>query len=202
MRSLQQSTAYALMVFMTDSADHIAGKTGLTLTITASKAGAAFASISPSVTERGNGWYNLDLTTAHTDTLGDLAIRCTAAGADPTDLVCQVQVTAAALVSDLTAIKAKTDALPADPADQSLLAAAIDGVPVNVRSELAAELARVDVAVSTRNATAPDNAGITAIKAKTDALTISGGNVAADIKAVNGYAVTGTGATGNEWGPA
>lgn len=111
MRSLQQSAAYALMVFMTDSADHITGKTGLTLTITASKAGAAFASITPTVTERGNGWYNLDLTTAHTDTLGDLAIRCTATGADPTDLVCQVQVTAAALSGDLTAVKAKTDTL-------------------------------------------------------------------------------------------
>lgn len=111
MRSLQQSSAYALMVFMTDSADHIAGKAGLTLTITASKAGAAFASITPTVTERGNGWYSLALTTAHTDTLGDLAIRCTAAGADPTDLVCQVQVTAAALAGDLTAIKAKTDSL-------------------------------------------------------------------------------------------
>jgi hypothetical protein len=202
MRSLQQSATYALMVLMTDSADHVTGKAGLTLTITASKAGGAFAAITPTVTERGNGWYNLDLTTAHTDTLGDLAIRCTATGADPTDLVCQVQVTPAALVSDLTAIKAKTDALPSDPADQSALVAVIGLVPAAVRSEMATELARVDVAVSTRNATAPDNAGVAAIKAKTDALTISGGNVAADIKAVNGYAVTGTGQTGTEWGPA
>ena len=186
MRSLQQSSAYALMVFMTDSADHIAGKTGLTLTITASKAGAAFASISPTVTERGNGWYNLDLTTAHTDTFGDLAIRCTAAGADPTDLVCQVQVTAAALVSDITAIKAKTDNLPSDPADQSLLAAAIGAVPAAVRSELATELA--DVA---------------AIQAKTDALTFTvPGQVDANIQYVNDVAVTGNGQAGTEWGPA
>jgi hypothetical protein len=44
-----------------------------------------------------------------------------------------------------------------------------------VRTELATELARVDVATSTRLAatgyTAPDNAGIAAIKAKTDTLT-------------------------------
>jgi hypothetical protein len=172
MRSLQQSTAYALMVFMTDSADHIAGKTGLTLTITASKAGAAFASISPSVTERGNGWYNLDLTTAHTDTLGDLAIRCTAAGADPTDLVCQVQVTAAALVSDLTAIKAKTDALPVDPA----------GV-----SDLPSE---------------PDNAGITAIKAKTDPLTFTvAGQVDVNVQYVNDVQVKGVGSEVDPWNP-
>jgi hypothetical protein len=43
-----------------------------------------------------------------------------------------------------------------------------------VRAELATELSRVDVATSTRLAetgyTAPDNAGITAIKAKTDTL--------------------------------
>jgi hypothetical protein len=89
---LKQSTARNLSVFMTDSADHITGKTGLTLTITASKDGAAFASITPTVTERGTGWYSLALTTSHTDTLGDLAFHITSAGADPTDLVRQVVV--------------------------------------------------------------------------------------------------------------
>ncbi len=91
------------MVFMTDSADHISGKAGLTLTITASKNGAAFASISPTVTERGNGWYLLDLTTAHTDTIGDLAIRATATGADPTDLVAQVRAAEAIIATNLDA---------------------------------------------------------------------------------------------------
>lgn len=84
---LKQSTARDVMVFLVDSADHITGKTGLTLTITASKNGAAFASISPTVTERGTGWYSLALTTSHTDTLGDLALHITATGADPADLV-------------------------------------------------------------------------------------------------------------------
>ena len=50
-----------------------------------------------------------------------------------------------------------------------------------VRAELATELARVDVAVSTRNATAPDNAGIAAIKAKTD--TLVNGPTLAEIEA-------------------
>src|SRR5574343_1123420 len=90
MQEVKQSTAANVMVFMTDSADHVAGKTGLTLTITASKDGAAFASISPTVTERGNGWYSLALTSSHTDTLGDLAVHVTATSADPTDLVRQV----------------------------------------------------------------------------------------------------------------
>lgn len=91
MRLLKQSTAYNLTVFMTDSSDHVSGKTGLTLTITASKDGAAFASISPTVTELANGWYKLALTSSHTDTLGDLALHVTATGADPTDVVMQVR---------------------------------------------------------------------------------------------------------------
>jgi len=109
----------------------------------------------------------------HTDTLGDLAIRCTAAGADPTDLVCQVQVTAAALASDLTAIKAKTDNLPADPA----------GI-----SDLPSE---------------PDNAGITAIKSKTDNLTFTVTNqLDANIQYVNDVQVRGAGSESDPWNPA
>lgn len=133
MRSLKQSTAANVMVFMTDSADHVAGKASLTLTITASKDGAAFASISPTVTERGNGWYNLALTASHTDTLGDLALHVTATGADPSDLLCRVSarvvddvlpttsytapdnamITAIAgyVDTEVSAIKAKTDQL-------------------------------------------------------------------------------------------
>jgi len=76
---------------MTDSTDHVTGKTGLTLTITSSKAGAAFASISPTVTERSNGWYQVALTTSHTDTLGDFALHVTGSGADPADMLMQVE---------------------------------------------------------------------------------------------------------------
>ncbi len=140
MRDLKLSTARNLTVFMTDSADHITGKASLTLTITASKDGAAFGSISPTVTDLGSGWYGLALTTTHTNTLGDLAIHITGAGADPTDILCQVVtdlqgasvssvtgnvggnvVGSVASVTGLTAsdvgaIKAKTDNLPASPA--------------------------------------------------------------------------------------
>ncbi len=87
---IKQSTARNRMILMIDSGDHVTGKTGLTLTITASKDGAAFASISPTVTERGTGWYSLALTTSHTDTLGDLALHITGASADPTDIVDQI----------------------------------------------------------------------------------------------------------------
>jgi hypothetical protein len=90
MRVIKLATAYTLTAFMTDT-DHVTGKTGLTLTITASKAGAAFASITPTVTELANGWYTLSLTASHTDTLGDLALHITASGADATDLLLQVR---------------------------------------------------------------------------------------------------------------
>jgi len=90
MRLLKLSTARDISVFMALASDHVSGATGLSLTITAGKSGAAFGSISPSVTERGNGWYTLSLTTSHTDTLGDLAFHITAALADPSDFVCHV----------------------------------------------------------------------------------------------------------------
>jgi hypothetical protein len=90
-RKAKQSTAKNVMVLMVDSADHITGKAGLTLTITASKDGGAFASIAPVVTERGNGWYSLALTASHTDTLGDLALHITGAAADPADMVLLVE---------------------------------------------------------------------------------------------------------------
>lgn len=77
-------------VLMVDSADHITGKTGLTLSIELSKDGGAFASISPTVTELAHGFYVLELTASHTDTLGDLALHITAVGADPTDIIDQV----------------------------------------------------------------------------------------------------------------
>lgn len=72
----------------------------------------------------------------------------------------------AAVKSDSAAIKAKTDNLPASPADETLIIAATNSI-----------LARTDVATSTRLATAsytaPDNADIVAIKAKTDNLPAS-----------------------------
>lgn len=64
--------------------------------------------------------------------------------------------------TQLSAIKSKTDALPSDPADQSLLEAALAGVTAPsastvaaaVRSELSVELGRVDQAISSRLASA------------------------------------------------
>jgi|GEM_PF-2237531 len=111
MRLLKQNTAYNLVVLMVDSADHISGKTGLTLTLAASKDGAAFGSITPTVTELSYGFYKIALTSSHTDTIGDLAIHISATGADPQDVVLQVR---AAISDDL--VRATTPANTLDVA--------------------------------------------------------------------------------------
>lgn len=101
MRRLKQSTAANAMVLLVASSDHVTGLASATLTITASKDGAAFASISPTVTDRGSGWYAIALTASHTDTLGDLALHITAASADPIDTVMQVVDDAATLLAGI-----------------------------------------------------------------------------------------------------
>lgn len=187
---LKQSTARNLMVFLTASSDHVTGLTGATLTITISKNGGAFASISPTVTERGDGWYSIALTAANTDTLGDLVLRATAASADPIDL--REQIFAALPGEAVTVSGFSAGAITT----ASFAAGAIN-------STVAPNL---DVAVSTRLAsasyTAPANSDITAIKAKTDSLNFTvAGQVDANIQYVNDVQVKGTGAAGNEWGP-
>lgn len=85
--------------------------------------------------------------------------------------------------TSIAAIKAKTDALPVDPADNSDILNAIAAIPTApsattvaaaVRTNLTTELARIDANVSSRLATsgyiAPDNTAIADIKAKTDNL--------------------------------
>ena len=82
MRKLKVSTARSIYVFMSDSTNRAVGKAGLTLTITAGKNGGALSSISPTVNDRSNGIYEIQLTGSHLDTLGDFALYITATGAD------------------------------------------------------------------------------------------------------------------------
>jgi len=70
---------------MVDSSDHITGKTGLSPTVTISKAGASFAAPSGAVTEIGNGWYKVAGNSTDTNTLGEILLHATATGADPYD---------------------------------------------------------------------------------------------------------------------
>lgn len=70
---------------MVNSTDHVTGKTGLTVTLTASKNGTAFGAVSGAVTELSNGWYVWAGNAVDRGTLGELAIHATASGADPYD---------------------------------------------------------------------------------------------------------------------
>lgn len=87
---LQQSTARNIVFLMVASSDHLAALTGATVTVTLSKNGGAFGTAGGSVTEISSGWYSIALTTTDTNTLGDLALHCTATSGDPTDMKEQV----------------------------------------------------------------------------------------------------------------
>jgi len=94
--------------------------------------------------------------------------------------------------SVVDAIKLKTDNLPADPADQSAVEAAIAAAtsPLATASALATVGGYIDTEVG-------------AIKTKTDQLTFTVANqVDTNTKSIAGTAVTGDGSIGNEWGPA
>lgn len=85
------------------------------------------------------------------------------------------------LDTEIADIKAKTDNLPSDPADASVVAGLIAAVDAKVDT--------VDTVVD-------------AIKAKTDSLTFTvAGQVDSNITYVNDTEVTGAGTEGNPWGP-
>lgn len=89
----------------------------------------------------------------------------------------------------IDAIKAKTDNLPADPADDSDIDTQLAAIAGYLDTEVAAILAAVDTEVA-------------AIKAKTDSLTFTvAGQVDANVQSINDAALTGDGST-TPWGPA
>lgn len=79
------NTTEVLPFLMVDSSDHVAGKTGLTPTVTISKNGGAFAAPAGAVAEIGEGLYKLLPAAADADTEGPLILHAEAVGADPTD---------------------------------------------------------------------------------------------------------------------
>ncbi len=168
------------MVYLVSSTDYVTPVTGATLAVTLSKAGGAFASISPTVTDRGNGWYSVVLTSAHTDTLGDFVLRITASGADSIDLREEVfallpgeNVTVGTVASGaITAASFAAGAINAtvapnlDAAITTRLAAAGYTAPSN--ADIATILTRTDVATSTRLATAGYTAPPSAVDIRTE----------------------------------
>lgn len=134
----------------------------------------------------------------------------------------------ASVSADIAAVKTQTAAIEVDTQDiqtsvadlptNSELATALGNLndisPAEVNAEVDTALAdvgltttvtgRIDAAISTRLAdasyTAPDNASITGIKAKTDNLTFTvAGQVDANTESMNGAEILGDGSSGNLW---
>jgi len=175
----QVSTSVKFLAFFTASKT---GKTGLTVTIDIYNPSGTQIVTAGRATALGGGLYSYTLSTDNSSEGEYAAIFKTTdstvdsqhipslwvlgrAGVENLDAATSSRLASASYTapanSDIVAIKSKTDALPSDPADQSLLEAAIAGVTAPsaatvasaVRTELATELARVDVATSTRLAT-------------------------------------------------
>ena len=138
----QSTTAQPLVFFMVDSADHVSGKTGLTLTVTLSKAGGSFASAAGSVTEIANGWYKVAGNATDSNTLGPLLLHATGTGADPTDVAYEIVA-----FDPQDSVRAGLTALP------NAAANATGGVPVlDANGNVQADIEAID-----DDTTAPQN---------------------------------------------
>jgi hypothetical protein len=81
-----QNGATFPITFVMVTTDHITKATGLSPVVTLSKNGLAFGAALGAVTELGSGWYALAGNATDRNTLGELAIHATAAGADDCDM--------------------------------------------------------------------------------------------------------------------
>lgn len=129
---IKQSTATAVRFKLVSTSDYATPETGATVTVTISKPGTtSFSAVTNSITEIGNGVYQVTLTTTETNTLGQLALHATATGAYCPGMIFEVvanlEADTYAVVNSGThgnaALKALIEALN-DP-DAATIAAAI-----------------------------------------------------------------------------
>ncbi len=113
------------------ASDHLTAATGKTIAVTLSKNGGAFgnpAAGATNATEIGSGSYYVDVPTGDKSTAGPLIVRGTEGTIDPVKLHFDVVSDIETLNTLITAIKAKTDNLPVDPADASDIVAAFSAL--------------------------------------------------------------------------
>lgn len=107
MYTIKQSTAQTIPIFVHDaSGDAVTGLVDAGFTKRISKGSGAFAAMTVTITEKENGWYDVPLSTAHTDTLGILSITFTHASSKQVNLQFRVE---AKLVDNLNDFNATTD---------------------------------------------------------------------------------------------
>lgn len=163
MLRINQSVAHKVVFKAYLASDHVTPATGKTIAITISKNGGAFGNPNAGATNAtaiSNGWYYVDLDSTDTNTTGPLAVRGAEATIDDVGVLYFVGVALATqssvdtiddfLDTEIAAIKAKTDNLPADPADASDIAALIDAVPTAAENADAVWDEQVDGTVTAR----------------------------------------------------
>lgn len=155
MRDVLQSTARKFKIFMADSTTPTQGKTGLSsFTVYLAKDGGAENTVSPTINERGHGWYEVTPTTAHRDTLGENAWTFIHAGA----VDFPMKETVVLYDGQLAAVGANTTA-PATPTNVSDAQTAIitqvdaneakiDTLLSRLTSDRAGKLDNLDIAIS------------------------------------------------------
>lgn len=147
-REVLQNTARPFKVYMVDDTDLKTPETALVqgdFTVTLSKSGLAQSAVSPTITPRGNGWYEVTPLAAHRDTLGESAWTFQATGAVDYPRL-----------EDVIAVDNQVASREADTTK-------IGGQTVTATGTVDADkIANLDAAISTRNAIAPNNAGILA----------------------------------------
>jgi hypothetical protein len=86
MALIPQYTYFNRSFILVKSGDHVSPLLGAQPIVLISKNGAPFGTPDGTVTEIGNGWYNISFSSFDTNTLGMLSIHITAPNADPTDI--------------------------------------------------------------------------------------------------------------------
>lgn len=195
MAAYPQSTAYTRSFNAYLASDHVTAATGLTIVVTLSKAGGAYAAAGGTVTEISNGLYKIALTTTDTNTVGDLAIRGAVATMDDVKFVDQV-------TDPIRGLGAPT-ALPgvaAGAANGLLINGANSSVNFSLNTVTLGTMTTTIVGNITGNLSGSVGSVTGAVGSVTGAVGSVTATVSADIKKVNGVTVNGDGSA-TKWGP-
>jgi hypothetical protein len=167
MYPLKQNTAVTIPVFIHNAnGDAVTGLSDGDFTKRISKGSGAFAAMTVTITEKENGWYDVPISTAHSDTVGILTVTLTHASAKQVNLQFRVS---AKLLDDLNDVAA-TDIVSAGAITT------LSGAVVNVDT--------VDVCTSNVDMRGTDNAALAAVCTEGRLAELDAGNIPSDLTAI------------------
>lgn len=177
MSDIKQSTAYVAAVLMQNSTgDGVAGLAG-SLVVKLKKAGGAFAVITPTITDRGGGWYDLALTASHTDTLGLMVFNITGPGVNPNNAL-QLNVVAVVGSDVVTSLSTVSTDLTSTTSTANSLDSGVTSLSTVV-DDVNADIGVVGTQVASLDAT------ITGIDTTTSSLDATVGQIASTLVTTN-----------------